>query len=141
MQSLAAICVAMKVYRGECSYSDKVTRFWPEFGKNGKEEITIDMILTHQAGLPYFDEDITLDDAKDKAKISKIIEEESPKHPPGSQIAYHPITFGWLIDQVFCRIDAKHRSVGEFFREEIRDKLGTNCYQKTLILKQLCLPI
>ncbi|CAJ0606048.1 unnamed protein product [Cylicocyclus nassatus] len=127
-KSVAAICVAMKVHAGECFYSDKVTRFWPEFGKNGKENITIDMILNHRAGIPYLEEDLTLDEAADKTKISKVLEEESPKHPPDSQIAYHPITFGWLIDQVFCRIDAKHRSIGEYFRDEIRQKYGIDIY-------------
>ncbi|EYC41843.1 hypothetical protein Y032_0553g3354 [Ancylostoma ceylanicum] len=99
-KSVAAICVAMKVDKKECAYTDKVSKCWPEFGRNGKEDITIDMILTHRAGLPYFEEDITLDEAADRVKISKIIEEEIPKFPPGSKIAYHPITFGWLIDQV-----------------------------------------
>ncbi|EPB69482.1 beta-lactamase [Ancylostoma ceylanicum] len=99
LQSVAAICVAMKVDKKECAYTDKVSKCWPEFGRNGKEDITIDMILTHRAGLPYFEEDITLDEAADRVKISKIIEEEIPKFPPGSKIAYHPITFGWLIDQ------------------------------------------
>ncbi|CAJ0606059.1 unnamed protein product [Cylicocyclus nassatus] len=81
-----------------------------------------------KAGIPYLEEDLTLDEAADKTKISKVLEEESPKHPPDSQIAYHPITFGWLIDQVFCRIDAKHRSIGEYFRDEIRQKYGIDIY-------------
>ncbi|KAL6735614.1 hypothetical protein Aduo_006036 [Ancylostoma duodenale] len=127
-KSVAAICVAMKVHKGECAYTDKVSKYWPEFGRNGKEDITIDMILTHRAGLPYFEEDITLGEAADRIKISKIIEEEIPKYPPGSKIAYHPITFGWLIDQVFCRIDKKQRSIGEFFRDEVQQKHNTDVY-------------
>ncbi|ETN72683.1 beta-lactamase [Necator americanus] len=99
-KSVAAICMALKVYNKECDYSDKVIKYWPGFGQNGKHEITIDMILTHRAGLPYFEEEITLDEARDPMRISKLIEEECPKYPPGSKIAYHPITFGWLLDQV-----------------------------------------
>ncbi|KHJ80948.1 beta-lactamase, partial [Oesophagostomum dentatum] len=125
-KSLAAICMAMKVHSKECDYSDKVTKFWPEFGKNGKEDITIDMILTHRAGLPYFEEELTLEDGADRGKISKTIEEEAPKYPPGSKIAYHPITFGWLIDQVFSRIDSKHRTIGEFLRDEVQQKHSTS---------------
>ncbi|VDO73344.1 unnamed protein product [Heligmosomoides polygyrus] len=52
-KSLAAICVAMKVDRGECDYSDKVTKFWPEFGQHNKGEITIEMILTHRVSIPF----------------------------------------------------------------------------------------
>ncbi|KAK6739125.1 hypothetical protein RB195_020913 [Necator americanus] len=127
-KSVAAICMALKVYNKECDYSDKVIKYWPGFGQNGKHEITIDMILTHRAGLPYFEEEITLDEARDPMRISKLIEEECPKYPPGSKIAYHPITFGWLLDQVFCRIDGQHRSIGDFFRDEVQQKHNTDVY-------------
>ena len=38
--------------RGELDLKQKVTKYWPEYGKNGKEETTIEMILNHSAGLP-----------------------------------------------------------------------------------------
>ncbi|RCN26530.1 hypothetical protein ANCCAN_27743 [Ancylostoma caninum] len=50
-KSVAAICVAMKVHKRECAYTDKVADFWPQFGRNGKQDITIDMILTHRVGM------------------------------------------------------------------------------------------
>ncbi|KAJ1355836.1 hypothetical protein KIN20_013391 [Parelaphostrongylus tenuis] len=54
--------------------------------------------------------------------MATIIEEEKPKYEPGAKTVYHVLTFGWLIDQVFCRIDPQHRTVGQFFREEIEQK-------------------
>ncbi|KAK6053304.1 beta-lactamase [Cooperia oncophora] len=95
-KGIAAICIAMKVDRGECSYSDKVVKYWPEFGRNNKQDITIEMILTHRAGLPYFDTEFHLSDLT-KDSIAKIIEAEFPKYPPGSKTEYHAVTFGWLI--------------------------------------------
>ncbi|PIO55468.1 hypothetical protein TELCIR_23145, partial [Teladorsagia circumcincta] len=47
-KSVAAICMAVLVDRGLCSYNDKVTQYWPEFGQNGKGDITIEMILAHK---------------------------------------------------------------------------------------------
>ena len=32
-------------------YDEKVTHYWPEFGLNGKEDITVGMLLSHQAGI------------------------------------------------------------------------------------------
>ncbi|WKX97218.1 hypothetical protein Q1695_013133 [Nippostrongylus brasiliensis] len=122
-KSLAAICMAMKVDRGECSYTDKVTKYWPEFGRNDKNDITIEMILTHRAGLPNFDADFTLAEVTPE-KISKIIEAESPKYMPGTKTSYHAITYGWLIDQLFCRIDKRQRSISDFFHDEIQKKHG-----------------
>jgi CubicO group peptidase (beta-lactamase class C family) len=54
------------------------TEFWPAFAKNGKENITVECVLTHKAGLPVFDKQITLDIARDHEKIAKIIEEQTP---------------------------------------------------------------
>ena len=33
-------------------------RFWPEFGRNGKDEVTIEDVLRHEAGLPFFQQTI-----------------------------------------------------------------------------------
>ncbi|VDO44762.1 unnamed protein product, partial [Haemonchus placei] len=37
---------------------------------------------------------------------------------------YHAITYGWIVDQIVRRADPKHRSVGQFFKEEIADRYG-----------------
>ncbi|VDK65889.1 unnamed protein product [Gongylonema pulchrum] len=47
-KSVCAICFAMLVDRGLVAYEDLVTKHWPEFGQNGKEDITIEMLLAHQ---------------------------------------------------------------------------------------------
>ncbi|KJH51326.1 beta-lactamase [Dictyocaulus viviparus] len=117
----------MKVDKGECNYEDKVIKFWPQFGNNGKEDITIEMILTHRAGLPYFDAEFDFNEMTNE-KLSKIIEDEEPKYPPGTKTEYHAVTFGWLIDQVFRRIDKNQRTIGEFFRDEIQKKYNVDLY-------------
>ena len=47
-----ALCAHLLIERGELNLKEKVTKYWPEYGKNGKEETTIEMILNHSAGLP-----------------------------------------------------------------------------------------
>ena len=41
-KAVGALCVAMCVDRGYVKYEDLVTSFWPEFGQNGKDHITVD---------------------------------------------------------------------------------------------------
>jgi len=53
---VTAICIAMCVDRGLLSYSEKVAAYWPEFGQNGKENITVSNVLQHEAGLVRFDQ-------------------------------------------------------------------------------------
>ena len=39
-------------------------RYWPEFGTNGKENITLGNLLSHQAGLAAFESKISEEDVK-----------------------------------------------------------------------------
>ena len=59
--------IELKVYRTTwfrkvCRYEDKVCQHWPEFGQNGKEEVTIADVLRHEAGLPTLSEKINIQD-------------------------------------------------------------------------------
>ena len=44
-----ALCAHMLIERGQLNLKEKVTKYWPEYGKNGKEETTVEMILNHSA--------------------------------------------------------------------------------------------
>jgi serine-type D-Ala-D-Ala carboxypeptidase len=43
------------VEEGKIRLSDPVVRFWPEYGQNGKDKITIRQLLTHSSGLASWD--------------------------------------------------------------------------------------
>ena len=49
---LAGACVYMLKERGRLEWDDPVAKFWPEFGQNGKETVTIRHLLSHQGRLP-----------------------------------------------------------------------------------------
>ena len=44
--------------QGLFKYDDKVSKHWPEFGQNGKDNITISEVLRHESGLAWFTESI-----------------------------------------------------------------------------------
>ena len=35
-----------------------LSRFWPEFGQNGKGDVKVEDVLRHEAGLPFFQQTI-----------------------------------------------------------------------------------
>ncbi|PIO63012.1 beta-lactamase [Teladorsagia circumcincta] len=106
------------------NYDDLVSKHWPGFAKNGKENITIEWVLSHMAGLPYLDSQITEEMAADHNLMRKVLEDEAPKRPPGHDTAYHAFTYGWLVDQIVRHTDEKRRGIAQFLREELTEPNG-----------------
>lgn len=133
-KAMGSIVIGKLVDQGKIQYDDLVTKYWPEFGKNGKQNVTIRWLITHKAGLAYTDHPITLQDAKDPKRVDKILEEQSPNWPPGTMMGYHAVTHGWLVDAIVRRVDG--RTVGRFFKEEIAEKHGIDFHMGLPISEQ-----
>ncbi|TMS34594.1 hypothetical protein L596_002151 [Steinernema carpocapsae] len=127
-KAVAAICVAVLVDRGQLSYDDLVVTHWPGFGKHGKDNVTIQMALSHMAGLGYLDTPITEEAAADHEMMRKILEDEPPKWPPGTATGYHIYTYGWIVDQIIRHVDVQKRGIGQFLREEIAEPYGIDFF-------------
>jgi len=77
--------------QGKFRMSDPVAKYLPEFGQNGKQEITIRQLLVHYSGLP---EDLDLVkkwEGKDAAY--RMAFEVTPDRAPGSAFHYSDINF------------------------------------------------
>ena len=48
--------------QGLMKYTEKISTYWPEFGQNGKENITVADLLRHEAGLASFDLPLNVED-------------------------------------------------------------------------------
>ena len=119
-----ALCAHMLIERGELDLKEKVTKYWPEYGKNGKEETTIEMILNHSAGLPALKTEVVEGGFLDWDYMIQLIENEKPFWEPGKETGYHMMTTGWLIGELIRRVSGK--SLGEFFNNELVEPYGLN---------------
>ena len=43
--------MAILVERGYLDYEEKVAHYWPEFAQNGKENVTVRMLLNHEVNI------------------------------------------------------------------------------------------
>jgi uncharacterized protein YbbC (DUF1343 family)/CubicO group peptidase (beta-lactamase class C family) len=87
--------------QGKLRMNDPVAKYLPEFGQNGKQDITIRQLLVHYSGLP---EDIDLGrkwEGKDTGY--RMAFEVAPERPPGSAFIYSDINFivlGALVERL-----------------------------------------
>jgi uncharacterized protein YbbC (DUF1343 family)/CubicO group peptidase (beta-lactamase class C family) len=93
--------VMQLVQKGEVRVNDPVAKYLPEFGENGKDEISIRNLLTHFSGLR---EDFDLDPPwQGRAAGFRLAFAEKTAYPPGSRFLYSDtnfITLGALVERV-----------------------------------------
>jgi len=127
-KGISGLAVALAHTRGYFEYDEKVSKYWPEFAQKGKENITVRQLLSHQAGLCAIDEPMDLDTLGDVEKMGKIIAEQAPLWEPGKMHGYHGITLGWYESELIRKTDPQHRTIGQFFQDEIAKPLGIEFY-------------
>ena len=118
-KGVAAFCIALAMEKGLLKYEEKVSTYWPEFASNGKEEITIGMLMSHQAGI-CSPETRNVDDYYNQNLMAEKLAGMTPIWEPGTASGYHSMTFGWLTSELILRVTGK--SLGTFFRQEVGDR-------------------
>ncbi|WNG38008.1 beta-lactamase family protein [Archangium violaceum] len=121
-----AMCAHLLVQRGELDLDAPVVRYWPEFGAAGKEEIPVRWLLSHQAGLPVVDAQLTFEEVCAWDPVIRALEAQKPLWTPGTEHLYHAMTYGNLVGEVVKRITGK--SLGTFFAEELAGPLGLSAW-------------
>lgn len=127
-KGLAAMTMAVAHSRGWLDYDERVSTYWPEFAQSGKEETTVRQLLAHQAGLFTLDEKLDRELLADLDRLAVILARQKPAWKPGERQAYHAITLGFYESEILRRVDPQHRSLGQFFQDEIATPLGLEFY-------------
>jgi CubicO group peptidase (beta-lactamase class C family) len=127
-KGLAAMTLAVAHSRGWLDYDELVCKYWPEFAQNGKEKITVRQLLAHQAALFALDEPLDKKLIGDPDRLADILARQKPAWEPGTRQAYHAVTLGFYEGELLRRIDPQHRTLGQFFQDEIATPLGLDFY-------------
>jgi CubicO group peptidase (beta-lactamase class C family) len=122
-KGLGSACLLHALQERAIGLERRVAEFWPEFGQNGKSEITIRELISHQAGLSALDEPI---DVLDYPAVIAALERQSPLWPPGTAHGYHARTFGFLADELTRRVSDQR--VSEYWRATFAEPLGLDIW-------------
>jgi CubicO group peptidase (beta-lactamase class C family) len=121
-----ATCAHMLVDAGSLDLDAPVADYWPEFAQNGKEAITTADLLSHQAGLAWVDEELTLEQVLAWDPLVDALARQAPLWEPRSAHGYHAVTYGNLVGEVVRRVDG--RSLGTHFADEVAKPLGLDFF-------------
>src|SRR5436190_16122931 len=92
--------VMLLVEEGRVGLDEAVASYIPEFGKYGKQKITVRHLLTHVSGLrPDLDLPVEFEGA---ATAIRLACEEVPESPPGEKMVYSDINF-FLLGEIVRR--------------------------------------
>ncbi|WP_068876909.1 MULTISPECIES: serine hydrolase domain-containing protein [unclassified Phenylobacterium] len=116
-KAVAALMIARLADAGKLDYGQTVASVWPEFAQAGKGQVTIEQAISHQDGLPGFAEPMDPGLWTDWDAICARLAAMAPMWPPGTASGYHPVTVGYVVGEIFRRVDG--RTIGTAFREDI----------------------
>lgn len=119
-KGVAAICLSVLIDAGELDLDMPVAYYWPEFGANGKQHITVRDALTHRAGVIGVPGGFTQHDLASGSSARDKLAAVKPYWRPGALFGYHAITIGMLMEALFLAI--RGETLQEFYAREIRDR-------------------
>ncbi len=117
---LTACAVWILVERGALAFTDRVADHLPGFEANGKGEITLIQLLTHQAGFPSAV--VPKEAWADHELLRRIVCGFTLEWTPGSRVHYHPLAAHWTAAALIEAVTKTDYRV--FIRDHIAEPLG-----------------
>jgi CubicO group peptidase (beta-lactamase class C family) len=118
-KGIGSACLLHALQENRIDLTRKVSEFWPAFAENGKAGVSIDILMSHSAGLCALNEPV---DILDYEGVVRALEAQAPLWKPGTAHGYHARTFGFLIDELTRRISGL--STSEYWRRVFAEPLG-----------------
>jgi CubicO group peptidase (beta-lactamase class C family) len=116
------VAAALVAALGELDPDAEVRRYWPGF----TEGVRVNHVLAHTSGLPYVDGE---HDLLDNRGCAQLLAKQAPLWAPGSRVAYHALTYGYLVAELLRRTTG--RSVGELVTEVLARPCGLDLHLGT----------
>lgn len=106
----------LMIQEGRLDIREKVSNIVPEFGNNGKQDISVEQLFTHTAGFPHAPFRPT--DWNDKARRLERYASWTLNWEPGSRYEYHPTSSMWVIAEIVESLS------GQSFQSFVRDRIA-----------------
>ena len=122
-KGLASTVIHRLVDRGLIDYDTPVAEHWPEFGANGKADITVRDVMRHRAGLSQLN-GVSRADLLDHVAMEKRLAAAPVNRILYGKPAYHALTYGWLMSGLGRAVTGE--GMKDLIREELAEPLNTD---------------
>ncbi len=120
-KTIVALAVNMLVDRGLLAYDEKISKYWPEFKGDERENITLTQLLSHRAFYPEYNAKNWDEIANEDLLAEKLA--TAPLSFTHGVVYYHCIHRDFYLAQIIRKVDPKHRDAATFIEEEIMKPL------------------
>lgn len=122
-KAITAMLIHKLEEQGKLNINELVSKYIPEFGTNGKENVTISQVLSHRAGVPT----IPIKNPDPSllfrwTTVIDLINAGYARDADSANQAYHAITGGYVLGEIVQRVTGK--PVNQFLQETISKPLG-----------------
>jgi CubicO group peptidase (beta-lactamase class C family) len=125
-KGITATLAAILADRGLLDPEAPVAEYWPEFAAAGKADVRVSQVLSHTVGLLYVDPDPDGDERYDNRLMARRLAAQPTLWQPGTKVAYHAITYGYLMAEILLRVSGK--SIGELVHSELAAPFGLDLH-------------
>ena len=126
-KAVVALAVLQLVEQEALDIDAPIADYWPEFGCNDKQSITVRQVLIHCSGINAFHPKMDPQIIYDWERTIESVAEESPWWPPGSRQGYSPMLFGWLLGEVVRRVSGAE-TFDDYVQANITAPLEQECW-------------
>ena len=134
-KAVTAMLIHHLAENGYIHLNDPVSHYVPEFGKHGKENITIYHVLTHRSGFGILPENIDAEILFDHDQALQMICDMHPQYPAGQTASYHAVSGGYVLHEILRRVTGK--DLREYLRETIQEPLGFKYFNYGIAEEQI----
>lgn len=121
-KAVTAMLVHKLVELGQLDLEDRVARYIPEYGVEGKAQTTVRSLLAHRAGIPRVQPGTDPAILGDWDEVLKMLCAARPIREEGEVQSYHAITGGYILGELVQRISGL--PLREFLRLHITEPMG-----------------
>ena len=108
---------------GQLSMQDKISHYIPNFGAHGKEDLTLEDLVSHRAKVPTLE----FESAEQLADHDLILTLLCDQKPHKKKQAYHAVTGGFIVGEVIQIVTGQsiEKALDKYFRKPLKMKYFT----------------